>query len=84
MEEKYSLCALNRIFGFDPKAGHSLVSHLGSASEAFRLSEKEMNLLIGPYSKYKGMINRRALDSAAEELERLSSVMAWSEKNPTV
>jgi DNA processing protein len=73
MEEKYSLCALNRIFGFDPKAGHSLVSHLGSASEAFRLSEKEMNLLIGPYSKYKGMINRRALDSAAEELERLSS-----------
>ena len=73
IEEKYSLCALNRIFGFDPKTGHSLVSHLGCASEAFRLSEKDMNMIIGPYSKYKGMINRRALDSAAEELERLSS-----------
>ena len=47
-EEKYSLCALNRIFGFDPKTGHSLVSHLGCASEAFRLSEKDLNMIIGP------------------------------------
>ncbi len=64
---------MNKIFGFEPKIGHSLVSLLGSASEVFRLSEKETNQLIGPYSKYKGAINRRALDSAAEELERISS-----------
>ena len=73
IEETYSLCALNKIFGFEPKIGHSLVSLLGSASEVFRLSEKETHQLIGPYSKYKGAINRRALDSAAEELERISS-----------
>ena len=73
IEETYSLCALNKIFGFEPKIGHSLVSLLGSASEVFRLSEKETNQLIGPYSKYKGAINRRALDSAAEELDRISS-----------
>lgn len=71
-EEKYSLCALNRIFGFEPKIGHSLVSHLGCASEAFRLSEKEVSLLLGPYSRYKGKLNRRVLEDAAEELETLS------------
>lgn len=71
-EEKYSLCALNRIFGFEPKIGHSLVSHLGCASEVFRLSEKEVSLLLGPYSRYKGKLNRRVLEDAAEELETLS------------
>lgn len=71
-EEKYSLCALNRIFGFEPKIGHSLVSHLGCASEVFRLSEKEVSLLLGPYSRYKGKLNRRVLEDAAEELESLS------------
>lgn len=71
-EEKYSLCALNRIFGFEPKIGHSLVSHLGCASEVFRLSEKEVSLLLGPYSRYKGKLNRRILEDAAEELEALS------------
>lgn len=63
---------MNRIFGFEPKIGHSIISHLGCASEAFRLSEKEVSLLLGPYSKYKGRLNRRALEDAAEELETLS------------
>lgn len=71
-EEKYSLCALNRIFGFEPKIGQSLISFLGSASEVFRMDEKEVDRLIGPYSRYKGQICRRALDAAADELERLS------------
>lgn len=63
---------MNRIFGFEPKIGHSIISHLGCASEAFRLSEKEVSLLLGPYSKYKGRLNRRVLEDAAEELETLS------------
>ena len=63
---------MNRIFGFEPKIGHSIISHLGCASEAFRLSEKEVSLLLGPYSKYKGRLNRRVLEDAAEELESLS------------
>ena len=71
-EEKYSLCALNRIFGFEPKIGQSLISFLGSASEVFRMDEKEVDRLIGPYSRYKGQICGRALDAAAEELEKLS------------
>lgn len=63
---------MNRIFGFEPKIGHSIISYLGCASEAFRLSEKEVSLLLGPYSKYKGRLNRRVLEDAAEELETLS------------
>ena len=71
-EEKYCLCALNRIFGFEPKVAHALVSHLGSASEIFRLPEKDLTALTGPWSKYKGRICRRALDEASEEVDRLS------------
>lgn len=72
-EEKYSLCALNRIFGFEPRAGRALITRLGSASEIFRMSEKEIAMLTGPYSRYRGMISRRALDAAAEEIENLGS-----------
>lgn len=71
-DEKYGLCALNRIFGFDPKTAHALLASIGSASEIFRLSEKELDTILGPWSKYKGSINRRAFDNAAEELEKLS------------
>lgn len=71
-EEKYSLCALNRIFGFEPKVAHALVSHIGNASEIFRLPEKDLDRLMGPWSRYKGKLNRKALDEASEEIERLS------------
>jgi DNA processing protein len=70
-EEKYSLCALNRIFGFEPKIAHALISHIGSASGVFCLSERETDSLLGPWSRYKGQICRQALEEAAEEVERL-------------
>lgn len=71
-EEKYSLCALNRIFGFEPKIGHALITNIGSAADIFRLTDKEQDRLLGPWSKYKGRICRKAVDLAAEELELLS------------
>ena len=71
-EEKACLCALNRIFGFEPKIGLALISHLGSASEAFSLNEDELTSLLGPYSKHKGRICRKAVDEAAKELIQLS------------
>lgn len=70
-DEKYSLCALNRIFGFEPKTAHALISHIGNAADIFSLPEKEVDLLLGPWSKYKGRINRKSLDEAAEEVEKL-------------
>ena len=72
-EETYSLCALNRIFGFEPKAAHALISHFGNAAEIFRMTEKELDMVIGPWSKYKGKICPRAVEEAARELESLSS-----------
>lgn len=71
-EETYSLCALNKIFGFEPKLAHALISHLGSAFEVFHMSAKDLDLLLGPYSRFKGQLNMRAYHEAAEELERLS------------
>lgn len=71
-EEKAGLCALNRIFGFEPRIAHTLIGHFGSASETFRNGTKETDRILGPYSKYKGMVSMSALYDAAEELERLS------------
>jgi DNA processing protein len=72
-EEKACLCALNRIFGFEPKIGLALISHLGSASEVFRLSSEAINSLIGPYSKYRDRINASAFDQASNELKQLEN-----------
>lgn len=84
-EEKASLCALNRIFGFDPKVALALISHLGSAAEVFRLSPEDIDCLIGPHSKYRNLIVPSAVDQAAEELHRLWSsdihFTGWTESD---
>lgn len=72
MEEKYCLCALNRIFGFEPKIAHALLENLGSAGEVFDMEGKEIDSLLGPYSRYKGKICRRAVEESAREIEGLS------------
>lgn len=71
MEEKACLCALNRIFGFSPKAGTALVSHLGSAAEVFRTDRKDLEVLIGPYSRHVRQFTPQSTENAAEELLRL-------------
>ena len=72
LEEKACLCALNRIFGFEPKIGLALISHMGCASKVFSLSEDHLTALLGPYSKHKAKICRQAVDDAAKELMHLS------------
>lgn len=70
--EKVYLCALNSIFGFQPKVALALISHLGSAGEIFRLPEKDLDMLLGAYPKYRGKICMRAAEDAEKELTRLS------------
>ena len=72
-EETINACALNRIFGFEPKIGLALLEHFGSATEVMRLNRKDQELLLGPHSKYTGMITPRAVDAAALELEHLAN-----------
>lgn len=69
--EKICLCALNRIFGFEPKIGAALISHVGNASDVFLLSREDLRLILGPYSKHAGEISDDALDRSEKELERL-------------
>lgn len=73
-EEKTCLCALNRIFGFEPKITHALISNLGSASEVFRLKEKEIDRILGPYSRHRGKICCESVEKAARELEKLARI----------
>ena len=72
IEEKACLCALNRIFGFSPKTGTALVSHLGSAAEVFRMDRKALEVLMGPYSRHVRHLTSQATVNAAEELLRLA------------
>ena len=73
-EEKACLCALNRIFGFEPKTGQALIAHLGSATKVFMLSDDELTFLLGPHSRHKGKICKKAVEEAAKELIRLSDL----------
>lgn len=71
--EKACLCALNRIFGFEPKIALALISHFGNASEVFALKPEETDRLLGPQSKYRGCITSEAVDRACAELELIGS-----------
>ena len=71
-EEKACLCALNRIFGFEPKYGLALTEHFGSAHEVFGLSHEELNSLLGPHSKYRSHITHEAVRREEKELEMLA------------
>lgn len=71
-EERAALCALNRIFGFEPKIGLKAIEVLGGASSVFS-EPKELSRVLGAYSKikYAPLITGSAFESAAMELENL-------------
>lgn len=71
-EERAGLCALNRIFGFEPRIAHALLGHFGSAAEIFRTDSREIDEILGPYSRYRGAVSRNALEQSAAEIDRLS------------
>lgn len=85
IEEKSCHCALNRIFGFKPKLGLALISHLGSASEAFGLKQEDLDKLLGPYSQYTRQIRQQAVEKAAQELMKLEEdgigFIGWNEED---
>ena len=70
-EEKVCTCALNRLFGFEPKIAHGLVGLTGSAWGAFNMSREEKAELLGPFSKVAPLLNEEEVRSSEEELMRL-------------
>ena len=74
IEEKACACALNRIFGFSPRTGTALISHLGCASEVFRLGRGELEAMLGRASQHIGSICSEAVRSARQELRNLENL----------
>lgn len=68
-EEKIASCALNRIFGFEPRLGLALIDYAGSAEAVFRMDREKIREAMGPYWKYISQIGQAVLDSAQDELE---------------
>lgn len=71
--ERICMCALGRVFGFEPGKALSLIKHAGSARIIFESGRKELEVLMGPYSRYLNAINKEILDDCARELERLKA-----------
>jgi len=71
--ERISACALNRIFGYEPRFSIGFMQALGSASAVFDLSESELRSMMGPFSRHQGEINEGAREEAEKELDRLES-----------
>lgn len=83
IEEKACLCALNRIFGFSPKTGTALLSHIGSAAGIFRLTRKTIEELLGSSSRHSSLICRETVRKAEKELMDLEKsgvrFVGWNE-----
>ena len=70
-EEKACLCALSRIFGFEPKQGLALIERMGCASAVFALDKDGLEEVLGPYCRHRFKIRHSAVFEAARELETL-------------
>jgi len=71
-EENICLCAINRIFGFNPKVAHGLISAFGSSTEIFKLNEKDISQIPGLKPEFKQKLTRRTRDETERELEQLA------------
>lgn len=71
-EERAALCALNRIFGFEPKVGLRLIEAFGGAQAVFGKPEEAVSVLgTLARTKYSRLLTLSSFESAAIELECL-------------
>lgn len=71
-DERVCLCALNKVFGFEPKLGIRLIDHFGCASGVFENLDEAARLL--EYSgKYLPLLTEESLEQSRIELERLQT-----------
>ncbi|MCQ2184354.1 MAG: DNA-protecting protein DprA [Bacteroidales bacterium] len=70
-DEKCCECALNDIFGFEPRVARALMDNLGSAKAVFDMSTEEKDMLLGPFSKYKGLLTIATVEKCADRLSEL-------------
>ena len=84
VEERAAWCALNTVFGFEPRLGHRLAEALGSALPAFSLTGPQMHELGIPL-RLRPLLSLRTLEEAAASLEGLlredDRFLAWPDKD---
>lgn len=72
-KERAGYYALNKIFGYEPRIAAALVENLGSAAAVFEIEGKDLDILLGPYSKYRKHIGPETLEKSAEELHKMET-----------
>ena len=70
-DELTALCALNKVLGYVPAAGHALLQHFGAASPVFGEKTPALREALGPYRDFADQLNGKLLDWAAGELARM-------------
>ena len=71
-DELTALCALNKVLGYVPAAGHALLARFGSAAAVFdRADDAARRQAHGAYRDYADQIGGPLLDWADKELDRL-------------
>ena len=76
MEEKdelTALCALNKVLGYVPAAGHALLRHFGAAAPVFAQKTADLREALGAYRDFADQLGGKLLDWAAGELDRLAA-----------
>lgn len=72
-KERAGYYALNKIFGYEPRIATTLIENLGSAAAVFDMSGKDLDMILGPYSRYRNKIGPEILEKSAEELHEMEA-----------
>ena len=70
-DETTALCALNRVFGFIPAAGHALLETFGSAAAVFAAPPRDVREALGPHRDFADQVAPGQLEWARTELSRI-------------
>lgn len=70
-EEAIYLCALNRIFGYKPTLGLTLINGIGNAEDIFTMADKDLEYLLSTYPNERLQIKPQILDLCERELREL-------------
>lgn len=68
-KETLCLCALNRIFCYEPVVGLRLLEYFGTAAAVFEAPSGQLGGLLHARPEYAGKVHRDALAESARELE---------------
>ncbi len=75
-KERIAACALNMIFGYEPRLGKALLEAVGSAAGIFEMDREGLRSLTGPQHRWLDQLTPAALEEAERELEKCAAAGA--------